>query len=67
MIQVCADAASRDTLLREQRALLDAATEFPDASRLLLLFDRPTMPLLETARAEDPEVRIMSVVNWILG
>lgn len=61
LIQVCADLANADTLVREIRALLSAKTEHPRAS-LLLLTLAP-----EAAAAPIPaEITVRSAAAWLL-
>ena len=45
LIQVCADTDSGDTLMREMRALTDAAADFPRAQRRLLVLTFDQLPV----------------------
>ena len=62
LIQVCADPGDAYTLTRELRALDDAAQEFPQASRQLLVLDR------NSATVSVPSgVAVQPVYEWLLG
>ncbi|PIW08021.1 MAG: ATPase [Comamonadaceae bacterium CG17_big_fil_post_rev_8_21_14_2_50_60_13] len=62
LIQVCADVSEPATLSRELRALDDAAQTYPDASRHLLVLERPPQPLVQAQG-----VQVQPVYEWLLA
>ena len=61
LIQVCADASSGDTAARELRALREAGTLFPSATRRLLTRNRRGLP------AEVPDaIEAQPAYEWML-
>ena len=61
LIQVCADASSDDTAARELRALHEAGTLFPSATRRLLTRNRRGLP------AEAPDaIEAQPAYEWML-
>lgn len=61
LIQVCADLADAATRERELRALADAAREYPQASKRLLVLDREAL-----AQVEVTDVTMQTVWEWLL-
>lgn len=62
LIQVCADASDPKTAERETRALVDAAAQFPGATRTLLVTTRDGIP------AQVPSgIRVRCAWEWMLG
>jgi len=61
LIQVCADATDTATAMRELRALEDAASEFPRATRHLLVLNQGAAP-----PTTPPGVVVQGVAEWLL-
>jgi hypothetical protein len=59
LIQVCADLDSPDTLVREVRALQDAATIWPNASLQIIALDQPKGEL-------PPGIQLYTASDWLL-
>jgi predicted AAA+ superfamily ATPase len=59
LIQVCADLDTPDTLVREVRALQDAATAWPNAALQLITFNQPKGIL-------PPEIQLYLASEWLL-
>ncbi len=62
LIQVCADLTNAETRARELRALVEAAKEYPRATRRLLVFDRDALAGLEV-----PGIEVQPAYEWLLG
>lgn len=60
LIQVCASIDQPDTLVREIRALQDAADEFPKAGLVLIVLDRP--PLIDVPDG----IKVIAARDWLL-
>ena len=60
LIQVCANLDDPATVVREVRALNDAATEYPQAHQLLLVLDKPASIQM------PPGITLATARNWLL-
>jgi predicted AAA+ superfamily ATPase len=60
LIQVCTSVDHPDTLVREIRALQDASSEFPQASRVLVTLDKPAILNLPAG------VTVVAARDWLL-
>ncbi len=60
LIQVCASVDHPDTYARELRALQDAATEYAQASRVLITLDKPTLLDIPSG------VTVVAARDWLL-
>jgi uncharacterized protein len=65
LIQVCADLDNADTMVRELRALQDAAAEWPTAGQLLISLYPPRQAGLPTDL--PPGVVFQRAVDWLLA
>lgn len=64
LIQVCADASSPETRLRELRGLAAAAKEHPQAAQRLLVLDRDAAAVVGAPEAGTP--RALPAYEWLL-
>jgi predicted AAA+ superfamily ATPase len=68
LVQVCANIDDPATRAREIRALHEAATEYPRASRWLIVLDAPQTPIApDAATAESGGIAIVPASDWLLA